>query len=146
MQDKSQLAIEKNVVTQDGYFRLFRTYLGITVTDAWKVYRHGLGDRCPNKTIGILDFANILCKTHLLNDYSKSLNESNPKPTLPSLTIPPSRQSLSFPTHVNTSSQETLSQLGSGSSNGLIQIGNGKYIPSTFEAEHKTSYCRPTTE
>ena len=31
------LGIEDNVVTQDGYFRLYCTYLGITVTDAWKL-------------------------------------------------------------------------------------------------------------
>ena len=62
------LALEKNVVTQCGYFRLFTTYLGITVTDAWKLYRHGLGDKHPNKDVSILEFANILCKTNLLND------------------------------------------------------------------------------
>ena len=82
---QSQLAIEKNLITTCGYFRLWCTYLGITVTDCWKVYRHGLGDKMPNKEISILSFANILCKTHLLNDYSNSLNESTPQNTNPFL-------------------------------------------------------------
>ena len=126
---QSQLAIEKNVVTQDGYFRLFCTYLGITVTDAWKLYRDGLGDKCPNKEMSILEFANILCKTNLLNDYSKNNYESTPKPTLPSLSLPYSRQNLSFPEQLTLKSHPTISTLGSGT-NGLVDIGNGKVLPS----------------
>ena len=142
---QSQLAIEKNVVTHDGYFRLWCTYLGITVTDAWKLYRHDLGDNCGNKNISINSFANILCKTHLLNDYSQNY-ESNPNPPLPCLPAPDLRQPLAFPLHITTGSQDTaLSSLGSGSGQGLLQIGNGKYIPSSFQAPHKEALCIPTT-
>ena len=133
---QSQLAIGKYVVVECGYFRLFCTYLGITVTDAWKLYRAGLGDKCANKDISILSFANILCKTHLLNDYKKTKNESNPNPTLRSV-HPQSRQELQFPNQITTGgSPSTLSSLGSGSNPGLVQIGPGKYVPASFVPPH----------
>ena len=79
--------------------------------------------------MSILSFANILCKTNLLNDYSNSLNESNPNQTLRSLTNHNSRE-LAFPSTIEADPNATpLSSLGSGSSGALIQIGNGKYIP-----------------
>ena len=143
---QSELAIEKNVVTEDGYFRLFCTYLGITVTDAWKLYRHGLGEKCDNKDISILAFANILCKTHLLNDYQKKHNESNPHQTLKSLPPLATQQELVFPDKITTSDNVTMSSLGSNTSNGLIQVGSGKYIPSSFQASHQSAYCQVTNE
>ena len=33
------LRLEKKWVTQSGYFRLYTTILGMTVTDAWKIYK-----------------------------------------------------------------------------------------------------------
>ena len=144
---QSQLAIEKNVITQCGYFRLWCTYLGITVTDTWKLYRHHLGEQMANKDISILAFANILCKTHLLNDYSNSQNESNPHPTLNCLPETLPRQELAIPNQITTVSHRTnISSLGSGSSGALVQIGNGKYIPSTFEPPHKQAHCIPTSQ
>ena len=136
---QSQLAIEKYVVVECGYFRLFCTYLGMTVTDSWKLYRAGLGDTCPNKDISILSFANILCKTHLLNDYKKTKNESNTTPILRGL-HPQSRQELAFPQQITTddASPSALSSLASRSHNGLVQIGPGKYIPDSFLPPHHT--------
>ena len=110
------LALEKNIVTHCGYFRLFTTYLGITVTDAWKLYRNGLGEKHINKNVSITEFANILCKSNLLNDYKHKINESNPLPTLPQISqllamnlishnpsspqhqLPPTSQLLDLPT------------------------------------------------
>ena len=146
---QSQLALEKNIVTQDGYFRLWCTYLGITVTDAWKVYRHHLGERCGNKNISILSFCNILIRTHLLNDYSESQYESTPHPPLPRLDEPNSSRdlALSLPEQICTNSNESaFSSLGTCTSTGLIMIGNGKYIPSTFVAPHSLATCNPTDQ
>ena len=137
------LALEKNVVTQCGYFRLFTTYLGITVTDAWKLYRHGLGDKHENKEISIVDFTNILCKTHLLNQYKRRINEKNPMPTLPLLTDnPDARKEITFSSSIVAS----VSTLGSPNIAGSVQIGPGKYIPAAFVAAHSTAFCKPTEE
>ena len=138
------LAIEKNVVTTCGYFRLFSTYLGITVTDTWKLYRSHLGETHPNKNISIIAFSNILCLTNLLNDYKASTYESN-KP-LPLLDDQPasSRQLLTFPEQISTTENE--SQLSSLGSNSQIMIGPGKFIPASFVAAHTYAYCRPTEE
>ena len=140
---QSQLAIEKHVITTCGYFRLWCTYLGITITDSWTLYRHGLGDKSPNKEMSILSFANILCKTNLLNDYSSSLNESKPNQTLRSLTNHNSRE-LAFPSTIEADPNATpLSSLGSGSSGALIQIGNGKYIPASHLTPPQGSHLSP---
>ena len=140
---QSELAIEKNVIAACGYFRLWCTYLGITVTDAWKLYRAGLDDKHVNKEISIHSFANILTRTHLLNDYSKHCQyESITNQTL----NPSSRQELQFPSTVETSLSTNVSSLGSGSSGGLVQIGNGRYVSATFLPEHKEAICVPTNE
>ena len=76
------LGIEDNVVTQDGYFRLYYTYLGITVTDAWELYRHHLGDKQKDKNISVMTFSNLLCKTLLVNDYKGAADETSTTPTL----------------------------------------------------------------
>ena len=133
------LAIEDNVITEDGYFRLYCTYLGMTVTDTWKLYRHHLGNKHGNKSISIMDFSNILCKTLLLNDYKGTAYESRPIPTLPCLDDPTSRQSLTFPTQLTTHSQtSTISSLGTANPpQQLTKIGPGKYIPSTFQCIHE---------
>lgn len=148
---QAELAIEKNVVTECGFFRLFCTYLGITVTDSWKLYKDGLGGKHVNKHISILSFANVLCKSFLLNDYKQKSNESAPKPTLRCLEQPHSKKSLTFPTEIATASptnntSHAISSLGSGSGHGLVQIGNGKYVPSSFDPHHKDAVCIPTQE
>ena len=144
---QSQLGIEKYVVVECGYFRLFCTYLGITVTDAWKLYRAGLGEDCANKDISILSFANILCKTHLLNDYNKTKYESTPTPTLRSLDSS-SRKELPFPNQITTNTNanaSVLSSLGSGSNMGLVEIGPGKYIPVGFTPFHEECQLQKET-
>ena len=57
------------------------------------------------------------------------------------------REELSFPEQICTTSNESAySSLGAGSSGGFIQIGNGKYIPSSFIADHSNACCLPTDE
>ena len=145
---QSELAIEKNVVVECGYFRLFSTYLGITVTDAWKLYRSDLGKNCANKEISINSFANVLCKCLLLNDYSRKNDESKPRQTLRLLDETATRQELSFPTQISATSSDgtPISSLGSHSTNGLIHLGPGKVISSSFKAAHDTAFCMATNE
>ena len=139
---RSELAIEENVVTFDGYFRLYCTYLGITITDAWKLYRHHLGVKHNNKTMSISHFTNILCKTLLVNDYKATGSETTNIPPLPPLQDPSSRQSLTFPDHITQFSQEsTVSSLASTSPSHLIKIGEGKYVSSSFKPSHSTAHA-----
>ena len=88
----SRVSNWKKVVTECGFFRLFCTYLGITVTDSWKLYKDRLGGKHVNKHTSILSFANVLCKSFLLNDYKQKSNESAPKPTLRCLETPHSKK------------------------------------------------------
>ena len=150
---QSELAIEENVVTVCGYFRLYCTYLGITVTDAWKLYRHNLGERNGYKNISIKQFANILCKQLLHNSFSDITREDTHHPNLPSLhaqNSPPSRTSLSFPTSIVQEDATTVSSLGTSSALGTHrQIGPGKFIPGNYKAPHDgatlVNYKRKTT-
>ena len=144
-----ELAIEKHVVTKCGYFRLFTTYLGITVTDAWKCYRASLGDGCKNKHISILSFANILCKSFLSNNFRRHTDRNLPQRTNRVLSTqdPQSRRNLDIPEEIAATTNRSLSTLGSsGAPNGLICIGNGKYIPSSYECFHQTATCILTEE
>ena len=138
------LGIEDNVVTQDGYFRLYCTYLGITVTDAWKFYRHHLGDKHKDKNISIMTFSNLLCKTLLVNDYKGAADETNTIPTLRVLEEPAPRHSLSFPNQLTVAPQNsTISTLGTGGTPGnLLEIGPGRYIPVSFLAPHDRARCQ----
>jgi hypothetical protein len=137
---QSELAIEENVVTVCGYFRLYCTYLGMTVTDAWKLYRHSLGSRNDYKNISINQFANIICKQLLHNTFTDQAQEDTHMPnlgSLPSASNPLSRTALCFPTSIVQEDSTTVSSLGTSSALGSHrQIGPGKYVPGNYEAPH----------
>ena len=137
---QSELALEENIVTHCGYFRLYCTYLGITVTDAWKLYKHSIGSRNNNKHISINQFANIICKQLLENTFSDRAQEETHMPnlaSLPSATDPHSRTALSFPTSIIQEDNTTVSSLGTSSAIGTMrQIGPGKFVPGKYKAPH----------
>jgi hypothetical protein len=56
------LRLEKHWTTQSGWFRVFTTLVGITVTDAWLCMRSGLGSDNPLRNVSIIKFAGILAK------------------------------------------------------------------------------------
>ena len=58
-------------VTTDGYFRLVTTLIGMCITDAWKGYTYHLGVNHQHKNMKILDFANMLSRDMMDNDFSK---------------------------------------------------------------------------
>ena len=64
------LRLEKHWVTCCGYFRIATTLIGMTITDCWLAYKFHLGKRHPHKNITVVEFASILGKDCLNNDYS----------------------------------------------------------------------------
>jgi hypothetical protein len=75
---QSELSLEKHWLTQNAWFRLVTTVIGITVTDAWKAFkysfRHGnIGD------ITIRDFADSLAFELMNNDFT---SDENPIPKM----------------------------------------------------------------
>ena len=147
---QSELAIEENVVTHCGYMRLYCTYLGITITDAWKLYRHNLGSRHEFKNMSIMRFSNILCKQLLENKFNDTKMEDTHIPNLNSLTTntnPTSRQELDFPNTISLEETTAISSLGTASVVGSNrQIGPGKFLPSTYTAYHDDAVLVPTPE
>jgi hypothetical protein len=53
------LGLEKHWITQSCWFRLITTFVGITVTDAWKAFKHGVADSSESN-LTALDFADKL--------------------------------------------------------------------------------------
>ena len=145
---QSQLAIEKNLVTECGYFRLFCTYLGITVTDAWKLYRHALLDTNENKDISILSFANILTKSLLQNTFRRHSFENSQPRTLPLLQDAGPRKEIFPAEEVTVKPQDAtfFSSLGSSLSNAKIDIGGGRYVTALYEPPHKLAMFIKTKE
>ena len=81
------------------------------------------------------------------NDYNSKTNESKPKETLRSIPPTSRAQELDFPNHVTTSTSSPVhSSLGSGSVNGQIYIGPGKYVHASFQPAHKCAFFCNTTE
>ena len=66
-----ELALEKKWVTQDGYFRLFTTFLGMNITDAWKTFR--TNHKTSLRDIGITQFADILAEEMM--EYAEEIDE-----------------------------------------------------------------------
>ena len=70
-QRQMELRLEKFWVTNDGYFRLFTTVLGIGIVDVWNGYRHHLGTNHHHKNCNMMDLVNIMTKDLLENEESK---------------------------------------------------------------------------
>lgn len=78
---QSDLGLERHWVTTNCWFRVVTTFIGITVTDAWKAYRHGV--RGPNKTernITVLDFADRLVWELLYSNYPDNVKRKAERP------------------------------------------------------------------
>lgn len=66
---QGELQLEKRWVTKNGWFRLATTYIGITITDAWKLYKHGVADQKQKETT-IVEFADRLAADCCRNTHS----------------------------------------------------------------------------
>ena len=72
-QRQKELRLEKYWVTNDGYFRLFTTVLGIGIVDVWNGYCHHLGERHRHKHCNLMELVDMLTKDLLDNEESKVL-------------------------------------------------------------------------
>jgi hypothetical protein len=66
-----ELKLEKHWRTQNVWFRLFTTMVGIVTTDAWKAYKYGVNNKRKEKEIGIREFADRLAFDLLNNKFAK---------------------------------------------------------------------------
>ena len=81
---QNTLKLEKWWVTQSGYFRIATTFLGITVTDAWKCFCHGVKRSHEDKDIGIIEFSERLAYDCLNNNFTTDFG--TPSRNLPAMT------------------------------------------------------------
>jgi hypothetical protein len=78
-----ELRLEKFWVTQNCWFRIFTTILGMTVTDCWKAYCHKFSQ--PNKKCTIVEFADMLAFELINNKYDETLQDAENIETIPLL-------------------------------------------------------------
>jgi hypothetical protein len=109
---QSSLKLEKHWIRTDGWFRLDTTLLGIDVTDAWKAYCHGLGDKKRHKNITSVKYADRVAYQILHYPWCKEVNKPVSLPSLPPLNVArdPSDNS-SLPASINTLSPDNMSAL-----------------------------------
>jgi hypothetical protein len=83
---QGELQLEKFWVVQDCWFRIIMTFIGITVTDAWKAFKFSIGSDHPDKKseISVVDFANRIAYNCCNNPYSSEA--SSPAKNLSLLT------------------------------------------------------------
>merc|ERR1712232_1210055 len=62
--------LEKHWVTQNCWFRIVLTIIGMTVTDCWKAFRDGISKTTHDHNISVIDFADRLCGDLLRNNRS----------------------------------------------------------------------------
>lgn len=67
-QRQKELRLEKCWVTQDGYFRIITTLIGITVIDAWRAYRFHSNENHRHNNIELLEFADFMAYDMLKNN------------------------------------------------------------------------------
>jgi hypothetical protein len=70
-----ELALEKQWVTQSGFFRLDVTFLGMTVVDCWKAFKHSVEDAELNK-MTIIEYADRLAYDCIYNLEQEEVDNS----------------------------------------------------------------------
>ena len=71
------LRLEKHWVTEDGYFRIATTFFGITVTDAWRTYRHHMRSSHRHYKMEMNRFVSLLAKDLLCNSLPTTAETPN---------------------------------------------------------------------
>jgi hypothetical protein len=72
-----ELALEKRWVVKDAYFRLDTTIIGMTVTDCWRAYKHGMPHDSKKKDITMKDFAARMAYDCIYNCHSDIPGSTN---------------------------------------------------------------------
>ena len=66
-----ELALEKKWITQDGYFRIFTTFLGMNVIDAWKALKSN--HKSSFRDVTVTQFSDILAQEMI--EYAQTIDE-----------------------------------------------------------------------
>jgi hypothetical protein len=66
-----ELALEKQWIVHDGWFRIITTIIGMTVTDCWRAYKHALPLK-KHKEITVKEFADRMAYDCIKNCHSNS--------------------------------------------------------------------------
>ena len=79
---QGDLALEKHWMTQDPYFRIFTTLIGICVTDAFNMMKYRIGDHRsdPRRHWSLREFAGVLAHQLLNNKWQELQNASQRQP------------------------------------------------------------------
>ena len=67
------LHLDKQWITNDGYFRIATTVFGMTIVDMWHGYQYHLNHQHRHKSLTAVQFASILAKDCLNNGFSRRL-------------------------------------------------------------------------
>ena len=102
---QGELRLEKCWLTQDCWFRIATTFIGMTVTDAWKAFKYHLGQ----DNISIRTFADRLAKELIYNPYS---NEEKDRFIPPISSIQTNVVSPTSGVHENMSPISMCSEIG----------------------------------
>jgi hypothetical protein len=71
-----ELALEKRWVTQDCFFRVDTTVIGMVVTDSWRAYKHALPTPAKKKELTIKEFAGRLAYDCINNCHSDTIGSN----------------------------------------------------------------------
>jgi hypothetical protein len=132
---QAHLKLEKQWVTEDGYFRLVTTLFGTCVTDAWKAYQYHVGNRHRHKSIEIMEFAKLLTKDLLANKYNKRI-DSDDTLVLTTITIG-TMVSAAAASH----SISQVSELTGDPGDALLAWSKKQIALLTLEKEHSLTLC-----
>jgi Transposase IS4 len=139
---QSIIGLERNWVTQDGFFRIFTTVLGMVLTDAWMGLSKCVDKRSPYSSITAREFTGCVLKELLTirKDLSTSerpalllerLNDNNPPVDSISLT-----DSSSSPAASSISNQSSSAFLSTESSLFPVPMG-APIIPENYRDLHR---------
>ncbi|CAB9505655.1 hypothetical protein SEMRO_238_G095700.1 [Seminavis robusta] len=70
---QGELKMEKRWVTQDCWFRLDTTLIGMTVTDCWRAFRHHVAD-AKAKEMSVVSFADRVASDCLRNKFPDTID------------------------------------------------------------------------
>mmetsp|Transcript_1406 Transcript_1406/g.2559 ORF Transcript_1406/g.2559 Transcript_1406/m.2559 type:complete len:267 (-) Transcript_1406:216-1016(-) len=131
-QRQKELRLEKCWVTQDGYFRIITTLIGITIVDAWRAYRFHSNENHRHNKIELLEFADFMAYDMLKNNLpdeiitdSHTLLSTNMTPVYPHATYPLSYIEITSSNYSTSGTGDIHSEITfSPSMNNSIPIGH----------------------
>ena len=77
-QRQKELRLEKLWVTEDGYFRILTTVIGICIVDCWNAYKHHLPSNHRHKNCELMTVVNMMAMDLLENQENDSMQIEQP--------------------------------------------------------------------